>query len=90
MLGASGLRRDAREDGGNAAAYNQLFDGSRSCFHDERSSTGGSERWRRPGGWDHVQIIQEGGGVKRISERGGEINAVLELDFIDFRLFATS
>lgn len=89
MLGAFGLRRDAREDGGNAAAYNQLFDGSRSCFHHERRSTGGSERWRRPGGWDHVQLIQEGGGV-RISERGGEINAALELDFIDFRLFATS
>lgn len=46
MLGAFGLRRDDRGDGGNAALYNQLFDGCGSCFHNGR---GRSERWGRGG-----------------------------------------
>lgn len=47
MRAAFRLRRDNREHDGNAAVYNQLFDGCRSCFHNDRRDSG---QIRRRGG----------------------------------------
>lgn len=47
MRAAFRLRRDNREHDGNAAVYNQLFDGCRSWFHNDRRDSG---QIRRRGG----------------------------------------
>lgn len=61
MRAARPFLRDDRGHDGNAAAYNQLFDGCRSCFHNDSSGTGRSEGSGQGGGggvWNVVRIIE--------------------------------
>lgn len=65
MRAAFRLRRDNQEHDRNAAVYNQLFDGCRSCFHNDRSGDG--------------QIRGKGGEQKRVGRRQGNQGRVLKM-----------